>query len=344
MDKTMQRINNIKENFLSFENLFSAYKKAFKATKSAESYAFAFFAEKEIFALQEKLKNRSYIPADYRYFTIYEPKERQISACGFTDRVVHHALINVLEPIYEKRFIFHSYATRKEKGTHKAILQVQSFLKQNKWYLKMDIQKYFYSIDHTILLNVIKKKIKDTFILELCQKIIAKGGQADDSEKVGLPIGNLTSQFFANVYLDELDHFIKERLRVKAYLRYMDDFCLFANDKGELKTLQKEIAFFLQEKLKLTPKPSATLINSRAHGLPFLGHRIFPALIRYRQENFKRSFLKLKEREWQYKTEQIEYEQYASSVQSLLSHLTFFGHHLLQSRLYPKTRRVGVLR
>jgi len=309
----VQRVGSLKEKFLSFENLYSAYKKARRSTKNYTSYKFAFHVEKELLLLQEELTNESYVHGGYYYFTIFEPKERVISIAKFRDRVVHHALVNVLEPIYEKQFIFDSYATRKDKSTHKAIKRAQVFLRKNRWFLKMDVKKFFGSIDHDVMNAVIRRKIKDRYILDLCKKIITKGG---DGTK-GLPIGNLTSQFFANVYLDALDHYVKEEQHQKFYVRYMDDFCVFGDDKDSLKRLSKSIAVFLQDKLKLKVKEPTTLINNGLHGLPFLGMRIFPQMIRLKRENFIRSFNKLKTREWEYNKGLIDYIRYTSSMQSL---------------------------
>ena len=230
LDKIMRRVGNLWETLLSFENLYRAWKRAFASTKSPESCSFSFHLEKELFTLQEELAGQTYIPGDYRCFTISDPKKRVISVAPFRDRVVHHALVQVLEPIYEKRFIYHSYATRKGKGSHKAIEQARQYLKKNKWYLKIDIPKYFDSINHSVLKRILERQIKDPHILDLCSRIIAKGGGG----QCGLPIGNLTSQFWANVYLDNFDHFIKEQLRVKGCLRYMDDFCFFSGDKDSL--------------------------------------------------------------------------------------------------------------
>lgn len=326
----MQRIGGLKEKFLYFENLYTAYKKAYLVTKNYSSYRFAFHVEEELFVLQKELSEGTYIPRDYFYFTIQDPKERIISVAQFRDRVVHHALVNILEPIYEKRFIFDSYATRKEKGTHKAIERAQNFLSKNHWYLKMDIRKYFDSINHKALNTAIQRKIKDHYILDLCSKIIAKGGNGIK----GVPIGNLTSQFFANIYLDIFDHYIKDQRSIKYYVRYMDDFCIFSNDKNLLKALYKEIVAFLDDKLNLDIKDTATLINTSLHGMPFLGVRIFPKMVRLKKENFKRSFNKLKTREWEYDKGLIDYNRYTSSMQSLITHMNYYGNNLLQRRLY----------
>ncbi len=329
----MRRIGKLKESFLSFENLYSGYKKAFKATKNYSACEFTFNLEKELLLLKEELSSGEYIPRDYRYFTIQEPKEREISVADFRDRVVHHSLVNILEPIYEKRFIYDSYATRKGKGTHRAIEKAQQCMKNNLWYLKMDVRKYFDSINHEILNAVIARTIKDPFILNLCAVIISKGGDGI----IGLPIGNLTSQFFANVYLDIFDHFIKDRHRIKHYVRYMDDFCVFSDDKEYLKSIKIKSIELLNESLHLEIKESATLLNNRLHGLPFLGVRVFSNLIRHKKENFNRSFKKLKTREWEYKNGVINYEKYSSSMQSLTAHLTHYGNSLLKSRLYTGT-------
>lgn len=314
----MRRVGNLWERFLSFENLYRAWKLAFASTKSPESYAFSFHLEKELFSLQEELAGQTYIPGNYRYFTVSDPKTRIISVAPFRDRVVHHALVQVLEPIYERRFIYHSYATRKGKGTHKAIEQARYFLKRNKWYLKMDISKYFYNIDHGILYRILARQIKDSHILDLCAKIIAKGGNGQR----GMPIGNLTSQFLANVYLDRFDHFIKDQLRVKAYHRYMDDFSMFSAYKQSLKKVLPVITQFLRTKLGLKTKTRATLINTSLHGLPFLGVRIWPSMIRIGRNNFKRSFKRLKMREKEHQAGVISYQSYVCSMESLLSHLT----------------------
>jgi retron-type reverse transcriptase len=329
----MQRAGNLKTSFLSFANLYEAYKKAYRGTKSYRSYAFAFDADRELLLLQRELTDGTYEPGSYSYFTIKEPKERIISVSPFRDRVVHHALVNIIEPIYEKRFIYDSYATRKEKGTHKAIARAQYFMRKNRWYLKMDVRKYFDSIDHGVLNAIIRRKIKDPYILNLCEKIIMKGGCG----LKGLPIGNLTSQFFANVYLDGFDHYIKDELKIKGYVRYMDDFCIFDSNKEALKTVRDSVKVFLSKKLRLEAKESATLINSRLHGLPFLGVRIFPGQIRLITENFNRSYKKLMTNEWQYKNDHISYEKYSSSTQSLTAHLNHWGNNLLKSRLYTGT-------
>jgi len=202
----MKRIGNLYEKVISFKNLYKAFTKAKRGTKNTESLKFFYNLENELFTLYQELSTKIYKPVKYRYFKIYEPKEREISVASFRDRIVHHAIINILEPIYENIFIYDSYATRKEKGTHRAIKRAQEYLKKNKWYLKADIKKYFESINPDILMQILQTKIKDKDLLLLIEVIIRNSGE----KKSGLPIGNLTSQFFANVYLDKFDHYIKD--------------------------------------------------------------------------------------------------------------------------------------
>ncbi len=186
----------------------------------------------------------TYRHGSYTYFTIYEPKERLVAAAPFRDRVVHHAIVRVIEPIFERRFIEDSFACRRGKGTHAAMRRSAQFARRFPYALKCDVRKYFPSIDHGILLNELARMIADERLLMLIavdpghtrrrySPEMAAGGELFDVQfhKVGLPIGNLTSQFFANVYLNPLDHFVKHELRVKGYVRYLDDFVLFGHDR-----------------------------------------------------------------------------------------------------------------
>jgi retron-type reverse transcriptase len=216
-----------------------------KKGKSGKEPVAAFMRkrEDEIFALQEELQSKTYQPGAYHSFFIHDPKKRLISAAPFRDRVVHHALCNLIEPIYEARFIGDSYANRIGKGTHRAIDRAQEFSKKYPYVLQCDIRQFFPSIDHEILFDILSHHIADKDVLWLIGRILESGRgvlaeeyemkyfEGDDLFAVnrprGLPIGNLTSQFWANVYLNELDQFIKRELKVKAYIRYVDDFLLF---------------------------------------------------------------------------------------------------------------------
>lgn len=314
----MKRHGQLFDKFTSFANLLEAYYKARRGASGKKgTQMFTFHLEQELFTIQQELKEGLYIPRPYRYFKIYDPKERTISVADFRDRVVHHALINVLEPIYEPCFIFDSYATRKDKGTHKAIARAQTFLRHNDWFWKSDIDKYFDSIQHDVLLTLLSRKIKDRPLLNVAERIIRNGGQ----NGVGLPIGNLTSQFLANVYLNGFDHFIKERLGMKCYLRYMDDFVLFHQDKNHLKLCRQEIKDYLENALGLSVKENASFLNSSRHGLTFLGRRIFPEIVRIARPNARRMLKRLNHQHREYQTGQLSEEKYLQSLSSYSAHL-----------------------
>ena len=310
---------------ISFDNLYSAFRKAYRgAGGKGDAASYLYNLEPELFSLQRKLKQGTYLPEGYRYFHVLEPKRRLIAEAPFRDRVVHHAVVNVLEPIYERVFIADSFATRKGKGTHRAILRAQLFIRRFPWYLKTDIQGYFGNIDIEILEGILRRKIKDAATLDLLHRILTT-----DQTRSGLPIGNLTSQFLANVYLDQLDHWLKDELGIKGYLRYMDDFVMFAETRRELKELLPVIESFLHDNLRLHLKPGSVWINQRTHGLPFLGRRVFPGLIRIRRENKSRSLRHIQERLLRYETGEISDEKCAQSLRSLWGHLSYFTDYRL---------------
>ena len=185
------------------------------------------------------LETGTWQPGDHRQFFVYDPKFRSIAAPPFADRVVHHAICTIIEPLFERRFIYDSYACRVDKGAHRGARRLQTFLRKKHavYALKCDISKFFASIDHAVLCQIIRQTIPDPKLLEILDRIIA-------GYSPGIPIGNLTSQLFANVYLDQLDHFIKEELRVKYYLRYMDDFILLGENKTVLTKMLAAIRVF----------------------------------------------------------------------------------------------------
>lgn len=319
----MQRIGGLFEVFCGFQNLLLAWKKTRKGSgKSAEGALFFQGLENELFALQAALIDGSWAPQPFRYFDIYDPKHRTIAVSAFRDRLVHHALVNVLEPVFEKSFIFDSYATRKGKGVHAAVFRAQHFLCRNRFYLKTDVEKFFDSVPHDLLLTILRRKIKDRRLLEVCEKIVCHGQSF--APGFGLPIGNRTSQFFANVYLNVLDHFIKDRLAVKGYVRYMDDFVIFHNDRNVLKSLRARTEDFLGENLMLQLKSSATFLNRPSNGLPFLGRRIFPGIIRLRTENLRRITARMGLRERQLCRGDIDEATFQHSMNSYWAMLSYY--------------------
>ena len=299
------------DQLISWENLLQAYKKAARGKRGQANVAcFEFSLENHLIDLQAELSTFCYRPGTYTSFLIHEPKRRLISAAPFRDRVVHHALCNQIEPLFERSFIFDSYANRVGKGTHRALDRAQGFSSQFAYVLQCDVRQFFPSIDHAILQEVLERKILDPRVMWLCLQILesGQGVLCEEYDMVwfpkddlftqlrprGLPIGNLTSQFWANCYLNPLDHFIKRELGCRAYLRYVDDFLLFANDKavlhGWLKAIEARLA-----NLRLT-------IHTGAHprpvteGFPFLGFHITPERRRLKRRkgvHFQRKFNRL---------------------------------------------------
>lgn len=282
----MRRLGGLFEQAVSFEHLLRAYYKARRGTrKSARLCSFGFHLEKELLQLQQELREGVYRPRPYRHFEVRDPKHRLISVADFRDRVVHHSIVGVLEPMYERCFIYDSYATRKGKGAHAAVFRAQQFLRRNDWFLKTDIHKYFDSIRHDLLLEQLARKTRDKQLLSLIGRVLANGG----SGGVGLPIGNLTSQFFANVYLNDFDHWVRGGLGAGDYVRYMDDFVVFGRDRSQMKVFRDSIRDWLFDRLSLRLKEDATFINGRDNGLSFLGTRIFAATVRLHPSNARRA-------------------------------------------------------
>lgn len=235
----MKRYGNLWHQIIDFENLLEAARKAQRSKRFRPNVlAFNYTLEDQLLRLQHELQTQTYQPGDYRTFRIFEPKPRLISAAPYRDRVVHHALCNIIVPIFEQTFIDDSYANRSGYGTHRALRRFTKFARSHRLILQCDVQKYFPSIDHEILKAVIRRKIKCPETLWLIEQIIDRSNEQDpvlhyfpgdtlltpNERRKGLPIGNLTSQFFANCYLNGLDHFVKEDLKAKCYLRYVDDF------------------------------------------------------------------------------------------------------------------------
>ncbi len=314
--------NNMFDQTICFANLLSAYKKAVRrCRKTDEINKFTFYLEKELIQLKKELSSETYVPAPHRYFTVFDPKKRTIAVAPFQDRIVHHAIVNILEPIFEKRFIFDSYASRKNKGTHAAVKRAQKFIRKRPWYLKADIQKHFDSIDHKILLKQIKMKIKDERLFSLIEKIVHR----PDLPLKGLPIGNLTSQFFANLYLDIFDHYIKDQLGIKCYLRYMDDFVIFGWSQKMVKERHDKADLFLKKNLKLSLNKKVSYLGKSITGLSFLGMRIYPGTIRVKSENKKRSIKRIYKNHQLWETGKVHEDALVSSVKSVMAHLTYFA-------------------
>jgi len=299
----LKKYNNLFSEITSFRNLLLASRNARKSKRHLTYVAkFEMNLENELHQLKEELLTKTYQPGNYREFLIYVPKKRMISAAPYRDRIVHHAVCNVIEPIFERSFIHDSYANRKGKGTHLAINRFEEFARKNKYVLKCDLSKYFPSIDHRLLKTVVREKIICSDTLWLIDKIIDNSNaqqpvyeyfSGDDlftpfERRRGIPIGNLTSQFLANVFLNKLDHYIKEKLHCKNYLRYVDDFVLFSNNKRELWHMKKEIDLFL-DSFRLSANKNKTKIYHTENGVKFLGFKLFKDFRLIQRENIVRA-------------------------------------------------------
>lgn len=264
----MKRANHLIEKIAALENLELAFWKARKGKNGLDAVEkYRTNLANNLCLLSEQIKTGNIQTGTHRHFTIYDPKERKICAASFPERVLHHALMNVCHPIFERFQIHDSYASRLGKGIYAAIDSARIFHKKHRWFLKLDVRKHFETMDHQILKNQLAKRFKETMLLQIFDQIIndyqTKNGK-------GLPIGNLTSQYFANHYLAVADHFIKEKLKVKAYVRYMDDMVLWENDKEKLLNLGNQLQQFFIDELQLVLKPFC--LNKTEKGLPFLGY------------------------------------------------------------------------
>lgn len=310
------------EAMADYASVQKAYNKARKCKRYRKDVLiFTKDKEENLELVRNDILGLSYEPGEYRYFKVYEPKERQIMALPFYDRVVQHAINNVLEPIFNQRFIFHSYACRKDKGMHAASDTLQSWLyewqkfhqDQPLYAIKADIHHYFQSIDHEILKAEIRKVIKDAGALTLIDRIIDHNGQMPDG--VGIPVGNLTSQLFANTYLNKLDQYIKHTLGAKYYVRYMDDFIILSPDKEQLRHWLADIERFLRDELKLELNPKTTILAAK-NGIDFVGYKHRATHRKVRPDSVKRIKGTIK----QYESGKITKEQLQKKIQSWTGH------------------------
>jgi retron-type reverse transcriptase len=324
----MRTYKNLYGRIASFENLLYAYKEFSKGKRFKSGVLdFNYGYEKELFKLREELVNHTYVPLEPRRFYVYEPKKRAIEAAAVRDRVVHHALCRVIEPIFDKRLIYDTYACRLNKGTLAAIRRFEEFKRkllsrgnENEIYVfKADISKYFENVNHDILLGLISERIKDNDIIRLIAKILDPENKSLSQSK-SIPIGNLTSQFFANLYLNPLDQFVKHDLRIRCYIRYMDDFVLMDSSKARLHKAKAEIDRFLEEKLQLRLHPKKQAITPLRCGIDFLGFRIFPAHRLLRKENARRFIRKLKKMKREFKNKEITLARVSASIKGWLAH------------------------
>lgn len=274
------------EKIISVENLLEAWQEFERGKRSRkDAQGFSSRLMDNIFSLHYDLTNHTHKHGGYQAFKINDPKPRDIHKAAVRDRLLHHAIYRILYPFFEKTFIADSYSCQINKGTHRAINKFRSYFckvgKNNTktcWVLKCDIKKFFVNIDHDILLDILQKYISDENISCLLENVIGSftspqpsPREGEVAENVGLPLGNLTSQLFVNIYMNEFDQFMKHKLKAKYYIRYSDDFVIFSESKEQLENMVSPIKIFLKEKLKLEIHPDKVFIKTLASGMDFLG-------------------------------------------------------------------------
>ena len=286
----MKRANRLIERIADPDNLREAFWKAQKGKSYAPPVQyFRANLDQHLLQLRAEIMEGEVKVGDYRFFKIYEPKEREICAPAFREQVLHHALMNICHEYFERKQIYDSYASRKGKGTYAALKRARTYTRKYAYFLKLDVRKFFASIHHLVLKEQLADLFKDKQLLTVFSEIIDSYPSTDGR---GVPIGNLTSQYFANHYLTGLDHFVKEDLRCKAYVRYMDDMILWDRDKASLKQMYLKVEDYLESRLRLSLKP--ILLNKTKFGLPFLGYVIFPFHARLSQKAKQRFIRKIR--------------------------------------------------
>jgi retron-type reverse transcriptase len=333
----MKTYNNLYKKLCSFENISLAFRKA-KLGKSKRDYVIKFEADLEnnLKSLQEELLNKTYSLGSLKKFVIRDPKTRKIHASIFRDRIVHHAIINILNPIYNKIFIYDSFASRKNKGSQKAIERFESFVRKvssngkliknsfnnnsiKGYVLKADFRHYFDSVSQEVLINILRKKIDDEDLIWLIKKVLEN---FEISKGIGMPLGNYTSQFFANVYLNELDYYVKHVLKAKYYIRYVDDFVILHKNKKRLEYFLEHINSFLPF-LKIKLHPDKTEIIPLSKGVTFLGYRIFFHDRLLKKINVRYFLKKLEKNRLLFNNKEITEEQLESMINGWMGYAKF---------------------
>ncbi|RIK78568.1 RNA-dependent DNA polymerase [candidate division KSB1 bacterium] len=331
----MKSYTNLFDEICAFENLYLASRKAEKGKRFRDEVSvFNARRAENLLEMQRLLRAGVYPFGSFRTHRILRPKPRMISAAPYRDRLVHHALINIIGPLFERKFIRDSYANQINKGTHAALDRCTYFCRRFRYVLQLDIRKYFPGIDHLILLREINRTIICRHTRKLIEQIISHSNPQEPApfyfpgddlftpfeRRKGLPIGNLTSQFFANVYLNRFDHFVKETLRAPGYIRYVDDILVFSDDKAWLHQCRKRCQVFLNDwRLQLHDKKA--ILYPVALGVPFLGFRVFPTHRLLLKSGVKRARQRLRALQRAYRLRRLPWDKINASVQAWLGHV-----------------------
>ncbi|MDD4601729.1 MAG: reverse transcriptase domain-containing protein [Negativicutes bacterium] len=325
----LKRHGNLFKKIISLENIELAYQKARRGKGRQRSVKrFEEDIPGNLQRIHEMLKNKTYHTATYKEKQIFEPKKRIIYILPFyPDRIIQHAIMNVLEPLWDGLFISDSYSCRKGKGIHKGSLKTMEFVRKNRYCLQCDISKFYPSVNHDVVFAIVQRKIKCPDTLWLLKEIIYSAGGGSN-----VPIGNYTSQWLGNLYMNELDMLIKQKFRIKHYLRYCDDFLLFHNDKNVLREMAVAIVDYVQNTLKM--RLSECELFPTARGVDFLGYRHFPnGYVLLRKSTVKRVKKRLRGLPYNLKHRVITPEQYRSSISSTKGWLKWANTHNLQIKL-----------
>ena len=355
----MKRYGNLWPAIIEFENLLQAARQAQRGKRYRPNVLdFNYHLDRELLRLQRELSDRTYKPGKYRTFDIYDPKPRMISAAPYRDRVVHHALCNIIVLPLERTLIDDTYANRTGYGSHRALKRFIYFARTSRYCLQCDIRKYFPSLDHGILKALLRRKLKCPDTLWLIDTIIdGSNSQGQELEyfpgddlltplghRRGLPIGNLTSQFFANLYLSPFDHFVKEQLKANKYLRYVDDFALFSDDRAFLAEARIAIEHYLSG-LRLRIHPIKSQLTATRHSANFVGFRILPSgegfsravRIRVRNRSLRRARSRLREMQQAYTAGELSLEALVQRLQSWEAHLLHGDTYHLRRDIFDRT-------
>ena len=321
----MKSHGGIFELICSLENLRGAMARAARGKRDRQPVMrFLENADRELDALRNELLGGTYKPCNYTQFRVMDPKPRTISCADFRDRVAHHAVCGIIGPFLERRFIADSYACRVGKGTHRAVLRAQHYARRYRYFAKLDVRGFFDSVDHDVLLSVLDRLFRERRLRELLEVIVRHQVPGQDAGK-GLPIGNLTSQWFANLYLDGVDHMVKDEWGVGGYVRYMDDMVLWADRKASLWQRVDCLENWLACERQLSLKDEARVLAPCTEGIPFLGMRVFPGKLRLQRGRWRRARRLVSRREKEFMHGVISGEQLAASLTSVCGGAGFFG-------------------
>ena len=354
----MKTVKNVFQEIVSFENLFLAWENARKGKRYRDDVMdYSNRLEENLIVTQNELIHHTYEVGRYRCFYIMVPKKRLIMSLQFKDRIVQWAFYQVLNPVFDKSFIFDSYACRKGKGTHSAADRLQYWLRKTDrkdkqyYYLKLDISKFFYRIDHRVLIDILKRKIHDKDVIKTLERLInceetnfglPAGVEVDEIpfeqrlNDVGVPIGNLTSQMFANIYMNEVDQYAKHKLKLRYYIRYMDDIVIIHHDKQYLSHIKEEIESFLNDELHLQLN-NKTCIRPTFTGIDFVGFRIWSTHKKLRKQTVKRMKSRLKYVFAAYKEGEVtreSLERTIASYRGVMQHFNSYGLRQHLNKLY----------